>query len=377
MSTTPSSKEMIPKNWSYIGEIIKASKNEENEILLTYVLTWNILGKSPTKEEMDKILPKDKKYDLYIVNTQECLKSIGASFIGSAKDKWVEMLKKHFGNDYVNVANESLSAFQISIFAHSSISKDITNIKTGTIKTGFLNIMANKGATAISFNYKTKSFLFLNSHLTSGQEKSMDRNKDFERINNELNLELVETQNITNNNTNNNSNNKDSTNDKKENEFTTISDKYDIAIWSGDFNYRINLSKNAVFEGIKNNDYEQLREYDQLNVEVGFGRLNFNNFDEGVIYFKPSYKYKVNEQKEGNDIYDDSRIPGWCDRIIYKTKRLSDLLLCKYDTVSGTKTSDHKPVYAVFKIEIGREDQKSLTSLNLKKNEKTAACLIY
>lgn len=205
----------------------------------------------------------------------------------------------------------------------------------------------------------------------------MDRNKDFERINNELNLELVETQNITNNNTNNNSNNKDSTNDKKENEFTTISDKYDIAIWSGDFNYRINLSKNAVFEGIKNNDYEQLREYDQLNVEVGFGRLNFNNFDEGVIYFKPSYKYKVNEQKEGNDIYDDSRIPGWCDRIIYKTKRLSDLLLCKYDTVSGTKTSDHKPVCAVFKIEIGREDQKSLTSLNLKKNEKTTACLIY
>lgn len=376
MSTTPSSKEMIPKNWSYIGEIIKASKNEENEILLIYVLTWNISGKSPTKEEMDKIIPKNKKYDLFIINTQECLQSIGASFMSSSKEKWVEMLKEHFGNDYVNIANESLSAFHISIFAHYSITQNITNIKSGTIKAGFLNIIANKGATAISFCYKTKSFLFLNSHLTSGQEKSMERNKDFERINNELTLELVSNQNTTNNNnSNDDSNHKDTK--EKESLFSTISDKYDIAIWSGDFNYRINLSKKVVFEGIKNSDYDQLREYDQLNVEIGFGRLNFNNFDEGVIYFKPSYKYKVNSQKDGNDVYDDSRIPGWCDRIIYKTKRLSDLLLCKYDTISETKTSDHKPVYAVFKIEIGRDDQKSLTSINLKKNEKTAACLIY
>ncbi len=55
---------------------------------------------------------------------------------------------------------------------------------------------------------------------------------------------------------------------------------------------------------------------------------------------------------------------------------LSDLLLCKYDIIQGTKSSDHKPVYAVFKIEINTPENVQTTIL-AKKNEKTAACYIF
>ena len=360
--------ELIPKNWSYIGDILKDSSYTQAEILLTYVVTWNVHGSKPTQDEMNLLLPKDKKYDLYIVNTQECLKGIGASIIGSSpKEDWQKILVDYFGDDYINVAYDSLASFQLSIFAHKDIYKDITDVKRGTISTGIMNIVPNKGAIGISFSYKSKSFIFINSHLCSGQDKSIDRNKDFERINNGLEMKPYVKDNKTLS--------------IGKPEITavsnmTITDKYDIAIWSGDFNYRINLGKSQVFDAIDNQDFEELREYDQFNVEVNFGRLNFNNFDEGIIYFNPTYKLKIKNDSKGKEEYDDTRIPGWCDRIIYKTKDLSDLLLCKYDIIQGTKSSDHKPVYAVFKIEINTPENVQTTIL-AKKNEKSAACYIF
>ena len=91
--------ELIPKNWSYIGDILKNNSYTQSEILLTYVVTWNIHGAKPTNEEMNLILPKDKKFALYVVNTQECLKGIGASIIGSSpKEDWQKILTDYFVN---------------------------------------------------------------------------------------------------------------------------------------------------------------------------------------------------------------------------------------------------------------------------------------
>ena len=40
-------------------------------------------------------------FGLFVINTQECLRSIGASFFNSSKEDWVNALKTHFGDDYI------------------------------------------------------------------------------------------------------------------------------------------------------------------------------------------------------------------------------------------------------------------------------------
>ena len=83
-------------------------------------------GKFPEGEEIKKIIPKKTKenssenyyqksrsFDLYVINTQECLRSIGACFFNSSKEDWVNALKEYFGKDYINLVNSNLNSFHI------------------------------------------------------------------------------------------------------------------------------------------------------------------------------------------------------------------------------------------------------------------------
>ena len=174
---------------------------EISESLLLYVLTWNIHGKFPVGEEIKKILPKKTKenspenfyqksryFDLFVINTQECLRSIGASFFNSSKEDWVNALKVYFGDDYINLVNSNLNSFHIAVFVKKEKINYFTELKTGFIKTGFMNILANKGAIGVSMKYQGKSLLFVCCHLSSGQDKIGARNSDFKKISLGLNL---------------------------------------------------------------------------------------------------------------------------------------------------------------------------------------------
>ena len=46
------------------------------------------------------------------------------------------------------------------------------------IKTGTKGMTANKGAVALRFNFDDTSFMFMNTHLTSGQKKVKERFAD-------------------------------------------------------------------------------------------------------------------------------------------------------------------------------------------------------
>ena len=174
---------------------------EISESLLLYVLTWNIHGKFPVGDEIKKILPKKTKenspdnfyqksryFDLFVINTQECLRSIGASFFNSSKEDWVNALKTHFGDDYINLVNSNLNSFHIAVFVKREKINYFTELKTGFIKTGFMNILANKGAIGVSMKYQGKSLLFVCCHLSSGQDRNDARNSDFKKISLGLNL---------------------------------------------------------------------------------------------------------------------------------------------------------------------------------------------
>ena len=122
--------------------------------------------------------------------------------------------------------------------------------------------------------------------------------------------------------------------------------QYDLVIFSGDLNYRINMDKDVCKKLMESKDFESLLEKDQLYSSIRSKEIEMDDFYEGDIKFKPTYKFL-----DGTNEYDfNERVPGWTDRILFRANNLSDVILCKYSAIFDAKTSDHKPVYAIFKI---------------------------
>ena len=500
------------ENISVINDNQSKIDEEINESLLIYVLTWNLHGKFPEINEFSKVLPKRTKensaennyqksrsFDLFVINTQECLRSIGASFFHSSKEDWENALKIHFGDEYINLVNSNLNSIHIGVFVKKEKINFFTELKTGFIKTGFMNVLGNKGAIGVSMKYQDKKMLFICCHLSSGQTKSYARNNDFKKINSGLNLKptmkfnknlndiklglkqgknsvyqsylqdeegeknnfrskyfqdlteiksspqkllmlkkgkiqlsrtklsthndnnfnindnidsILNSKNhkfnknneesyigqihkkntsnyiskISNDNTysniknmvspkvdyllirgetNNNTRskiissnideqlNKIKTDNCEELEDTIGVNQYDLVIFSGDLNYRINMEIEDCKKIIEAKDYESLLVKDQLYTSIRSKEIEMDDFFEGNIHFPPTYKFQ-----DGTDNYDyNERVPGWTDRILYRANNLSDVILCKYSSIFEAKTSDHKPVYAIFKINFNSHEK--------------------
>lgn len=223
-------------------------------------------------------------------------------------------------------------------------------------------MLSNKGAAAISFKYFNYSILFINCHLAAGQKSFLKRNEDFKRINNNLCFNILNDLKKTTSNYLLSSH--------------TISDYYDICIFSGDMNYRIDLPLSEAYNYLINNRLEKIIDHDQLYKQIDKGYIEINHFNEGRINFYPSYKFEPN-----SDNYDiEAKQPGWTDRILYKSKLNSQFSLIKYNWIRGVKFSDHKPVVAEFIFNLKQENEESnlLRQSELKDtNNKSNACVIF
>ena len=509
------------ENISVINDKQSKIDEEISESLLIYVVTWNLHGKFPELNEFSKVLPKKTKensaennyqksrsFDLFVINTQECLRSIGASFFNSSKEDWVNALKIYFGDDYINLVNSNLNSFHIAVFVKKEKINFFTELKTGNIKTGFMNVLGNKGAIGVSMRYQDKKMLFVCCHLSSGQDKSYARNNDFKKISSGLNLKpttkfnknlndiklglkngvyqsyLQDEDGEKNNNFNSNifpdytdikgsphknllakrirrpmspckssiinelnlngndntyselisknlkfnknkeeifpriivkknttnfnhlskissdnysntknlispkvdyllikgeSNNKSNIKNISINADEQISkikvehfeelessigvNQYDLVIFSGDLNYRINMEIEDCKRLLELKDIESLLQNDQLYNSINTKEIAMDDFYEGQIQFAPTYKFQ-----DGTSDYDYSeRVPGWTDRILYRANNLSDVILCKYSAIFDAKTSDHKPVYAIFKINFNSHDKNKEKYENIEK----------
>ena len=94
---------------------------------------------------------------------------------------------------------------------------------------------------------------------------------------------------------------------------------------------------------IKSNKFDALKANEQLTLSIQSGEFPAG-FNEGEIEFAPTYKIKNN-----SDEYSTKRIPGWCDRILYKSKN-NVLTQHSYDSVNTIKTSDHRAVFSQFEL---------------------------
>ncbi|KAF8720560.1 hypothetical protein HU200_023816 [Digitaria exilis] len=121
-------------------------------------------------------------------------------------------------------------------------------------------------------------------------------------------------------------------------------------IWLGDLNYRIALSYRSVKALVEMRNWKALLEKDQLRSEQRGGRV-FPGWNEGRIYFPPTYKYSNNSDKyAGDDMKqkEKKRTPAWCDRILWYGRGLSQLSYVRGES----RFSDHRPVYSMFSAEV-------------------------
>ncbi|XP_021117362.1 72 kDa inositol polyphosphate 5-phosphatase isoform X2 [Heterocephalus glaber] len=82
----------------------------------------------------------------------------------------------------------------------------------------------------------------------------------------------------------------------------------------------------------------------------------FRGFQEPDIVFLPSYKFDL-----GKDTYDSTskqRTPSYTDRVLYRSRHKGDICPVIYSSCPGIKTSDHRPVYGLFRVRVrpGRDN---------------------
>ncbi|CAN6439705.1 unnamed protein product [Victoria cruziana] len=233
---------------------------------------------------------------------------------------------------YCLVASKQMVGIFLTVWVRSEIRDDVKNLKVSCVGRGLMGYLGNKGSISISMLVHQTSFCFVCSHLTSGQKEGdeLRRNSDVMEILRKTRFPRVHR-----------------LGDNHSPE--TILD-HDRIIWLGDLNYRIALSYRSAKALVEMHNWRALLENDQLRIEQKRGRV-FQSWNEGRIYFPPTYKYMNNSDRyAGDDMYpkEKRRTPAWCDRILWYGRGLNQLSYVRGES----RFSDHRPVYSVFSAEV-------------------------
>ncbi|XAR58566.1 hypothetical protein NMG60_11014011 [Bertholletia excelsa] len=241
---------------------------------------------------------------------------------------------------YCLVASKQMVGIFLTIWVKSDMRDHVRNLKVSCVGRGLMGYLGNKGSISISMSLHLTSFCFICSHLTSGQKEGdeLRRNSDVMEILRKTRFPRIHD-----------------TGD--ENSPQTILE-HDRIIWLGDLNYRIALSYRAAKALVEMRNWRALLENDQLRIEQRRGRV-FEGWNEGKIYFPPTYKYLNNSDRyAGDDIYskEKRRTPAWCDRILWYGKGLQQMSYVRGES----RFSDHRPVYSLFLAEVESVDQSRI-----------------
>ncbi|KAL3592728.1 hypothetical protein D5086_011368 [Populus alba] len=256
---------------------------------------------------------------------------------------------------YCLVACKQMVGVFLTVWVKSDLRDDVRNLKVSCVGRGLMGYLGNKGSISISMSLHQTSFCFICSHLTSGQKEGdeLRRNSDVMEILRKTRFPRVHSRG-----------------DK--NSPQTILE-HDRIIWLGDLNYRIALSYRAVKTLVEMQNWRALLENDQLRIEQGRGRV-FDGWNEGKIYFPPTYKYSNNSDRYAGD-----------DRHPKEKRRTPAWGLTQLSYVRGeSRFSDHRPVCGVFLAEVESINRsrikKSMSCSNSRIEESVpilARCFVY
>ncbi|CDW75781.1 inositol polyphosphate phosphatase [Stylonychia lemnae] len=324
-------------------QISSFTKVQELNLLM---FTWNCAGKAPHhKLDLNNlILPDDKANlpDLIVIGLQEIVKLNAKSVIaGKNKERnqmWIDLIQKNLqvSGNYSLLQTRSMVGCFILLFAKSEHKNSIKNIRTSKVKTGFGGNGGNKGCVSIRFHFNESSFVFMNCHLSSNQNKYQQRLDDLKQIKHKLF-------------------------DQNEKYHDYPIRAHDYTFILGDLNFRIDMPLDDVKANIEQCNYAELWQYDQLLVAKQSDPI-LMGYSEGELNFNPTYKYD-----DDCDVYDTSkkqRIPAWCDRVLYqKPHNAHSYIQLMHYGRKESYFSDHRPVFALFKIHTFTSDQGLRTRL--------------
>ncbi|KAL5792882.1 hypothetical protein ACOSP7_001476 [Xanthoceras sorbifolium] len=247
---------------------------------------------------------------------------------------------------YCLVASKQMVGIFLTVWVKSDLRDSVRNMKVSCVGRGLMGYLGNKGSISISMSLHQTSFCFICSHLTSGQKEGdeLRRNSDVMEILRKTRFPRVHGMG-------------------DENSPQTILE-HDRIIWLGDLNYRIALSYRSAKALVEMRNWRVLLENDQLRIEQRRGHV-FNGWDEGKIYFPPTYKYSNNSDRyAGDDRHpkEKRRTPAWCDRILWYGRGLNQLSYVRGES----RFSDHRPVYSMFLAEV--------ESVNRSRIKKSVSC---
>ncbi|KAK9664318.1 hypothetical protein RND81_14G033100 [Saponaria officinalis] len=233
---------------------------------------------------------------------------------------------------YCLIVSKQMVGIYLTVWVRKDLREHVRNVKVSCVGRGLMGYLGNKGSIAVSMLLHQTSFCFVCTHLTSGQKEGdeLRRNADVMEILKKTRFPRVTTMG-----------------DEKSPE-TIV--EHDRVIWLGDLNYRLTLPYRSVRALVEMQNWRALLEKDQLRSEQRRGHV-FSGWNEGNIYFPPTYKYSHNSDRyAGDDMHpkEKRRTPAWCDRILWHGSGLHQLSYVRAES----RFSDHRPVYSIFWAEV-------------------------
>ncbi|CAF0886229.1 unnamed protein product [Brachionus calyciflorus] len=327
--------------------------------LRIYCGTFNVNGRQPDEGLSPWLILNADDIDIYAIGFQELVDLTTTNLLiknDINEQLWQNSIETELLNskNFKSKSNYHLlckirmfGLFLIIYVKEKLIEKRvITEIFKSQVATGIMDMVGNKGSLGISFKLYESRVCFVCSHFAADTDKLEKRNSDFNSARTKLNFQ----------NENNN--------------YTLSLDDHETVFWFGDLNYRLDkLTLTKTFKLITSQDYEELLKYDQLNLSKNNLKI-FKNYNEGRINFKPTYKFitKTDEYEkqalitnlDQEDNFGKVKLPSWTDRVLWRSNKCT---LIQYASINTLTISDHKPVYALFNLQVKKIDEKKYQKL--------------
>ncbi|KAL9149894.1 hypothetical protein ABFS82_12G134900 [Erythranthe guttata] len=316
--------------------------------LRMFVGTWNVAGKTPHDRLnlSEWLKTKPSSADIYVLGFQEIVPLNPGNVLGpedcGPASKWISLIRKSLNGEIISskidklkphkyclAASKQMVGIFLCVWVREDLNQYVTNLKVSCVGTGVMGYLGNKGSISVSMKLHQTTFCFVCTHLASGEKEGDEIRR---------NLDVSEIIKRT----------------KFSHHSSTQPDSilsHDKIIWLGDLNYRLASISDDTYKLLQRNDWQLLLEQDQLRREQRAGRV-FEGWEEGEIYFAPTYKYLTNSDcyvvQMSSTPKEKRRTPAWCDRILWKGQGMKQMSY----TRGESRFSDHRPVSSLFSVQL-------------------------
>jgi len=272
------------------------------------VATWNVGGESPPSDLDDLLGFNSEEFpDMIFVGLQEN----SAGFLSG--DEWSKTIKRIMkARGYSKIGDRYNTQICLYFYVRNELAKKIEDAEVNDIH-GVDITQLWKGGVRVKFTLAGRSYQFINCHLPAHDGQYSKR------------IELAY-------------------------KITQESDTANYNFVTGDMNFRLEeeSSPEEVAEAIYAGNYLNFLNKDELKKAMKEYEA-FVGYSELPIDFKPTFKYH-----KGTDKYNTKRRPAWTDRVLYKVGEGSrgEIKGLTYQRVESLKISDHRPVFAEFRVKM-------------------------